>query len=872
MKGVVVLFLLLLIPLAYSISIRELLSRYSFSTITSQMNVTNIYDFMADKNNNGINDTLVFELTTSNTAGNFVFVISLFDKNGVLANETNKTISSGANKLNITFDSILLSQSQFNYSIKIYNSTYGLKYRKDKMLTQTYQNYEEGFRILDIKDLNADKTLRINATINSSINGTFETILFLSYNNSIISAKKNISITSTIQDLIFDFDSETIKRTHYAGTFNISSLKIGKKPIKTNLSTSIYDFRDFAADSFIAYFSDSGVDTDNDGKSDLLRISASLQIVDSGAYSMSLALYDLFGNLVEIKNITSSLSAGANTVQANFNGSKIYGKKLNGPFIVKNAELFKNGALTDKMSDAYTTGNYNFNDFGSPSLPDLIAGISVSDGYLYGIENITVNFTIKNIGNSPAFNVFAEMFDNRTFSKANKSSIINMNSQATYQIEFKNISDFEITAIADINDFVEEINESNNAKKLAIKLNKKPVLSSVNNITVNETDKITINLSAYDQNSDELLFLINLSQFSNKSNVFEWKTTTKDSGNYTLMAVASDGYLNDTRIFNVAVLDAPEKDSDNDGIEEDADNLVGDENSVNTSTLNISILVDDSKNLSRILNKSMKVRLKDSNLTVVDFDFDFSLHRLNLTNLTIDKQSSNATGSLLVRGLKLPEGAVKALYVDRLNQAINGVCIKDEEIPSIDEISSDCSSSNEFQVECDGTLQDSYTCAYNSTLNKYKIEGLRHSGIVQIAYTKPASSSGSSSASSAGSGSGGGGNGIICISDWQCSEWAKCLNGFRTKKCSDSNKCAFPGSKPIESEKCAYEKEKAGAIKHEYADRINRINESIPKKFSGITGQAVKPFDKKPDFGIFIVFAEILLIQRVPPVSDWWEK
>ena len=66
---------------------------------------------------------------------------------------TNKTLSSGTSKLNITFSSILLTQNQFNYSIKVYNSTRRLKYRKDKILTQNYSSYEEGYRILDIKDL-----------------------------------------------------------------------------------------------------------------------------------------------------------------------------------------------------------------------------------------------------------------------------------------------------------------------------------------------------------------------------------------------------------------------------------------------------------------------------------------------------------------------------------------------------------------------------------------------------------------------------------------------------------------------------------------------------------------------------------------------
>ena len=143
MKKCLIIFLILLtaLPLVHSISIKDLISRYSFSTVTAQMNVTNHTDFMIDKNNNGINDTLVFELETENIAGNYIFAVNLLDKNGIITNETSLTLPSGTNKINLTFSSALFRQNQFNYSLKIYNSSYSLKYRKDSLLTQNYQNY-----------------------------------------------------------------------------------------------------------------------------------------------------------------------------------------------------------------------------------------------------------------------------------------------------------------------------------------------------------------------------------------------------------------------------------------------------------------------------------------------------------------------------------------------------------------------------------------------------------------------------------------------------------------------------------------------------------------------------------------------------------
>lgn len=864
MKWAVVFFILLIIvPLVHSLSLKDLISRYIFSAATQQMNVTSFSDFMIDKNNNGINDTLVFGLTTVNVNGNFIFVINLFDKDGTITNETNKTLNAGTNKINITFSSILLNQNQYNYSIKVYNSSHSLKYRKDNISTKVYISYEGGFSIIKIKDSKIGKTLQINATINSPINGTHTTALFLSYNNSVIFLKEEKQIKNSINNLLFNFGNETIKRTHFIGNFTISSLKVGIKTIKVNTTSSFYDFRNFAATSYIYNFTDKVIDADDNDKSDFLEINTGTEIMNEDNYTIAIALYDLFGNAIELKNTSSYLYAGKNAIPIDFNGSLIYSKKLNGPYAVKSIKLFENGTMIDDISDAHTTSNYNFNDFEKPAMPDLKAGISVSDGYHYGIDNITVNFTFKNTGKKHAFNVFAEIFDNKTFLQNSTFNIFNADSQIAYEFNFTNISDFEISAIADLQDFVEELNESNNAEKIVIKLNKKPVLATVINLTVNETGRILINLSALDPNGDGISYSINLSKFSNNSNIFEWNTTTMDSGEYFLKASASDGFLKDFSEFKISVLDTPEIDFDNDGINDSLDNLIGDESSVNTSTINLSIFLDDSRNLSRLFNESKKVKFRDGNSTIAEFDFDFSKFKLNFTNLKMNKQSNNSTGSLIVKGLELPSGLTKTLYVDRLDSAINGICIKEAEIGSITEISTNCGQNDEFKVECDGTSQNSYICAFNSTMNKYKIQGLRHSGILQIDYVQPQSSSSGSSAS-ASSGDSGGGSDLTCISAWKCGEWSQCMNGIKNRKCTDESHCTFPNNKPAESKGCG-ENQKSSAAENSLNPTATSGNfennlKELSNDFASITGKSIEKIPKNKSSSMVITVIGFLFL------------
>ena len=300
MKKLVALIIVLamVLPSSYSLSIKDIIAKYNFFVSTSQMDLTEYKDFIADKNKDGINDTLVFELCTSSIKGNFIFAISVFCKNEIITNETSIALNQGNNKVNITYGLIFLPQGRFNYSIKIYNSSYSLKYRKDNILTQSYNSFEEGFSLVSVSGFQDSKSLKINATVNSSINGSFDAIAFLSYNNSVIYAEENVLLTDTLQDIIFNFNNETVKKTHYSGNFALKSISIGKKNFKFDYNTSSYDYRDFSESSYISGFSDEGIDENGNGKFEKLEIESGVQVLEEGDYTLQIGIYGLFENLL----------------------------------------------------------------------------------------------------------------------------------------------------------------------------------------------------------------------------------------------------------------------------------------------------------------------------------------------------------------------------------------------------------------------------------------------------------------------------------------------------------------------------------------------------------------------------------------------
>ena len=112
---------LLFIPTAFSITLQDLINFFNFNFFTNAINVTNQKDFMIGKNSNGIDDTLIIELTTNGNAGNYFFIIDLYDNNNIITNETSKTIT-GLTNGNTYYYKIFTFDEVPNYSLGVEDS------------------------------------------------------------------------------------------------------------------------------------------------------------------------------------------------------------------------------------------------------------------------------------------------------------------------------------------------------------------------------------------------------------------------------------------------------------------------------------------------------------------------------------------------------------------------------------------------------------------------------------------------------------------------------------------------------------------------------------------------------------------------------
>jgi subtilisin family serine protease len=156
---------------------------------------------------------------------------------------------------------------------------------------------------------------------------------------------------------------------------------------------------------------------------------------------------------------------------------------------------------------------------------------------------------------------------------------------------------------------------------------------------------------------------------------------------------------------------------------------------VNLSDL--SVYINGSNNFSISYPEgNYTINLTDStNQTIIEFNYT-----LNQTNETLDLSAmilmrGNETTSnysyLIVRGLNLTsQSRTKTLYLEK-NVVSDNICIKDTDVFSSNEFSTDCSGSSEYLINCPGSL-GVYSCEFTSNESHYKISGLSHSAVSEV--------------------------------------------------------------------------------------------------------------------------------------------
>lgn len=263
------------------------------------------------------------------------------------------------------------------------------------------------------------------------------------------------------------------------------------------------------------------------------------------------------------------------------------------------------------------------------------------------------------------------------------------------------------------------------------------VVTNLSNLIINFRD-----ISGLDFSQTKFNITLNNASYSdytisNLSNTLIIAFTKIHNGNYKINLIATDILNNTGNITSLYF------------------NKINSINDINTNLQNISMTIGNSVNVSQSFSGLQNVSFMQNNSAISSFIWDYSYGDLDLSNISIIKQESGATeGSALISGIDLTsQNQTKTVYVDKISSTANKICIKDQEITSISEISSACDGTNEIPIQCPGN-SGQYVCELVENGTRYKISGLSHSGIKEYTYTTP-----QPPANNDGGGGGGGGGG-----------------------------------------------------------------------------------------------------------------
>ena len=378
----------------------------------------------------------------------------------------------------------------------------------------------------------------------------------------------------------------------------------------------------------------------------------------------------------------------------------------NNPVIIKADD----GNLSANQSFILTVINVNDPPNLTTPLPDVTFNedmfndsINLSN-YFTDVDNATLiyNYTVNNT------NLFVTIYPNTTI-KLNSSK------------DWNGVGNVTIIA----SDGQYNVNDS--MLVTVVPVNDAPVLNTIPNIIVNESDLVDINFTgnvmATDVDGDNLIFTYSAPLNSSG----KWQTNYNDARNYTINVTVNDGNGGiATQKVLIIVLDKPNGANDT---------IIGNLSDVATTIPNLNLIINNlAFNSNLNITGTNKINFTENNITLMEFDYNFSnITKFNFINIRINETLKNGAQGLIISGIDLTsQGKTKTVYMNRTNDTYNSVCVKDAEISSISQMTSDCSDSgsNETKLSCDGTLTNGYTCTLQNTT--YKITGLSHSGIQQI--------------------------------------------------------------------------------------------------------------------------------------------
>ncbi|MEP7340273.1 MAG: choice-of-anchor X domain-containing protein [Acidobacteriota bacterium] len=222
--------------------------------------------------------------------------------------------------------------------------------------------------------------------------------------------------TRTVQ---LAFDGATIYNNGVNGPYQLATLRLAEEngidilPIeeRTNIyQTTNYNFNQFQHSALSLNGSNTavGVDTNSNGKFDLLNVGVGVNLINAGFYQWSARLFDRNGIDLGFASGSGNLTVGANTLALSFPGMPIGQNGVDGPYFVRGLLVF--GANTSLVAtDVFQTSPLPASGFegfvGGGGVDIAITKVAAPTPSVVTGANVTYTLTVTNNGPSAATNV-----------------------------------------------------------------------------------------------------------------------------------------------------------------------------------------------------------------------------------------------------------------------------------------------------------------------------------------------------------------------------------------------------------------------------------------------------------------------------------
>ncbi len=218
------------------------------------------------------------------------------------------------------------------------------------------------------------------------------------------------NLASGTGEIIADIPASNVLKANENGPYTIASIRLnqiidteGSQEVdhRINLGqTPPYQLSQFQRPPLIltGVFSENGIDTNSNGKFDILRVSVQVDVLTPGLYDWNMKIANSESQDISFASARGNLTSGLNNIVVDFNGAQIRRSESNGPYSITDLLLF--GPKSIVATEVGQTRAYSFTEFEEGG-PNVSIGLSPTNaGNLRIGQPHTVNVTV-NQGSAP---------------------------------------------------------------------------------------------------------------------------------------------------------------------------------------------------------------------------------------------------------------------------------------------------------------------------------------------------------------------------------------------------------------------------------------------------------------------------------------